>query len=90
MLSVRMTSRFRKSLKKVSGSGSFNRRGLKKVVETLSSEKKLDKNYKDHSLSGDMVYHRECHIEFDLLLIYRIEEDNLVLVNIGSHPELFG
>lgn len=85
-----MTSRFRKSLKKVSRSGSFDRIGLKKVVEILSSEKKLDKNYKDHSLSGDMICHRECHIEFDLLLIYRIEGDNLVLVNIGSHPDLFG
>jgi len=32
---------------------------------------------------------RECHIKPDLLLVYRIENGVLELVDIGSHSELF-
>jgi mRNA interferase YafQ len=60
------------------------------VVGLLSCEEKLNRKYQDHSLTGDMSGYRECHLEFDLLLIYKIEDANLVLVNIGNHPELFG
>lgn len=46
----------------------------------------------DHSLGGVYRGHRECHIEPDWLLIYRIKEDELVLVatHLGSHSELLG
>lgn len=90
MLSVRITVRFRKSLKRVSKSGSFDRMKLEKLVLMLSRGEKLGRNYRDHSLVGEMALYRECHIAFDLLLIYTIEADSLVLVNIGSHSELFG
>lgn len=45
---------------------------------------------RDHSLGGTYRGHRECHIEPDLLLVYRIDEDGLVLVatRTGSHSEL--
>ena len=47
----------------------------------------LEKN-KDHALSG----HRECHVLPDWLLIYRIDNDVLVLTlfRTGSHSDLFG
>ena len=90
MLSVRTVARFRKSLKRISKSGSFDSRKFEKVVTTLLHEEKLDRSYQDHSLTGSMSDYRECHIEFDLLLIYKIEDGNLVLVNIGSHSDLFG
>ena len=47
---------------------------------------------KDHELTGDWVGHRECHIQPDWLLIYRIEDDVLVLTlaRTGSHSDLFG
>ena len=50
-----------------------------------------DKN-RDHDLSGDWAGHRECHILPDWLLIYRIEDDVLVLTlaRTGSHSDLFG
>lgn len=90
MLSVRITVRFRKSLKRVSRSGSFDRIKLEKIVQKLSHEEGLGKSCQDHSLTGDMAEYRECHIAFDLLLVYKTEADSLVLVNIGSHSELFG
>jgi len=90
MLPVRTIARFRKALRKLSKSGSFNHSELEDVVQTLSQEKELDKSHRDHPLVGSMSCYRECHIEFDLLLIYKIEDRRLILVNIGSHPDLFG
>jgi len=90
MLSIQPTARFRKSLKKVSKSGSFEPATFNKIINALSCGEELPKNYKDHSLTGDMAGSRECHIEFNLLLIYRVEGGSLILANIGTHPELFG
>ena len=87
---VRSSSQFRKSLKRILKSGRFDRDEIQNVVEKIANEK-LDAKYEDHHLSGDMKDLRECHIRSDLLLIYKIEGNNLVLVlvNIGSHSDLF-
>ena len=51
----------------------------------------LPEQYKDHNLSGNYKGYRECHIEPDWLLIYKIENDiiTLTLVHIGTHSDLF-
>ena len=61
------------------------------VIRTLASGKKLDKKYNDHSLSGNWAGFRECHIQPDWLLIYRIDDDVLVLTlsRTGTHSDLF-
>ena len=46
--------------------------------------------YKDHQLSGNYKHYRECHIEPDWLLMYKIENYELQLARVGSHSELFG
>lgn len=55
----------------------------------MKGEELPDKN-KDHQLKGEMKDFRECHIEPDWLLIYRIEEEELVLcaTATGSHADL--
>ena len=72
------------------------KRGLKitlldAVIETLASGGALPEKNRDHALSGDYEGYRECHIAPDWLLIYRIEDDVLVLVlsRTGSHSDLF-
>ena len=52
----------------------------------------LPEKNKDHPLTGNWIGHRECHILPDWLLIYRIEDDVLVLTlaRTGSHSDLFG
>ena len=92
---VRNTSRFKKSLRKLSRSGNFDqklRETLAKVINTLTCGEILEPVFRDHELTGKFVGHRECHIKPDLLLIYYIENDDLVLVlvNLGSHNDLFG
>ncbi len=93
MYRVRYNKKFSKSLFRLM------KGGLKKTVQEkiegtiklLASGKKLDSGYRDHQLHGEFAEYRECHIQGDLLLMYRIidEELILVLINIGSHNNLF-
>jgi len=58
-------------------------------VSILLKEESLPKEAKDHSLQGNYANYREFHISGDLLVIYKIEEETLQLIRIGSHSELF-
>ena len=91
MLIIRYSSAYKKSYKRLSRSGKFPRKEVDEVIKFIQRGEKLDSIYRDHRLSGDMANNRECHIRSDLLLIYRIEENKLVLVlvNLGSHTDLF-
>ena len=64
---------------------------LVSVVMALANERPLEARHRDHSLSGEWIGYRECHVKPDLLLIYRKpDEESLWLVRLGSHSELFG
>ena len=60
------------------------------VLDILASGEKLDEKYCDHALQGALKDFRDCHIRPDLILIYRIYKDELILnaVRIGSHSDL--
>ena len=64
---------------------------LNAVLDMLSAGVPLPPNYKDHFLTGNLSGLRECHIEPDWLLIYRLEHDVLILTATatGSHSDLF-
>ena len=53
---------------------------LKNVVDKLSEGKKLEAKYRDHMLTGDYAGYRECHLQPDWLLVYKIVSDTLTLV----------
>lgn len=64
---------------------------LSAVVNLLAIDKPLPGKYQDHELSGRYKGIRECHLlPDDLLMYYKVEQDELVLVAIGSHSDLFG
>lgn len=65
---------------------------LEEVIAMLAMGEKLPDKHKDHALTGNWVGHRECHILPDWLLIYRIEDEVLVLTlaRTGTHSDLFG
>ena len=65
---------------------------LEDVVAALAMGELLPEKNKDHALSGNWAGHRECHILPDWLLVYRIENDVLVLTlaRTGTHSGLFG
>lgn len=87
---VKPTTQFKKDYKRAM------KRGLKielleKVVELLAMGEALPKKNRDHELSGNWIGHRECHIQPDWLLVYRVEDDVLVLTlaRTGTHSDLF-
>lgn len=94
MYTVRRTKQFERSFKRISRSGvkSKIKKEVAGVIDLIASGRTLAAKYKDHKLTGDHAQYRECHIRPDLLLIYYIEKEILVLVlfDIGSHAQLFG
>ena len=90
-LQVVFTSQFKKDYKQAM------KRHLKielldDIIRTLSEGEALPPENRDHILTGNWSSHRECHIQPDWLLIYRIEDDVLVLTlsRTGTHSDLFG
>lgn len=91
LLKIAQHTKFKSDSKKLIRSGMFRKADEKRlldVIQDLAQEKKLDAKFKDHSLIGNWKHYRECHIKPDLLLIYRVENDTLKLIRIGSHSEL--
>ena len=62
---------------------------IKEIMTKLAAEIPLEAKHRDHKLSGVYNDHRECHIEPDWLLIYRIESTQIVFVRTGTHSDLF-
>ena len=87
---VRRTKKFRKELKKMLKRGADLDK-LETVVKILAAGETLPPQYHDHALTGDLEGTRDCHITPDWLLLYRIENDVLVLTltRTGSHADLF-
>ncbi|MEK9179295.1 MAG: type II toxin-antitoxin system YafQ family toxin [Patescibacteria group bacterium] len=84
------TKRFQKSFKKVIHSGKIKREEIEFVIDILASGSQLASKYQDHALHGSLAGFRECHIKGNLLLMYYIKNQELVLVlfDIGNHSEL--
>ncbi len=64
---------------------------LVEVIAKLSGGHKLEAKYRDHALTGNYKGYRECHIQPDWLLVYKIENDMcvLLLVDTGTHADIF-
>lgn len=90
MLKIYQTNKFKKSLKRIRKRNE-DIDELKFVISELQNQRALDKKYLDHELSGQYRSYRECHVKNDLLLVYRIIENILVLelFDLGSHSDLF-
>jgi mRNA interferase YafQ len=59
------------------------------VVSLPVEDSVLPEKFHDHALGGEWKDHRDCHIKPDLVLIYRLpDEETIELVRLGSHSEL--
>ena len=88
MLKLTVRGQYKRDHKTILKRG-WNVGSLKTVLDVLLNEEKLDRKYHDHELSGNYVGYRECHIESDWLLIYKIADGQLKLQRTGSHSDLF-
>jgi mRNA interferase YafQ len=89
MLSIVYSTQFKKDFKKARRLPIAELKDLFSVVSILESGNALDAKYKDHILTGALSKFRECHIKPDCLLIYQIKNNELRLIRLGSHSELF-
>lgn len=87
---IEMSTKFKKDYKRIVKRG-YDVRLLQQVISILADGGELPAKYKDHSLTGDYVGYRECHITPDWLLVYKVVEHCLVLAltRTGSHSDLF-
>ena len=82
----------RKALKRYKRGGSFPEATFKELLTLLMSDRPLPINFKDHALQGVLSDKRECHIGFNLLVVYKRNEVLKVVTisGVGTHQELFG
>lgn len=90
MLEVVLSNQFRRDLKLAAKRG-YDLELLDLVVTKLANKETLPEKYKDHSLTGKYAGFRECHIQPDWLLVYRIDETEIILFlsRTGTHSDLF-
>lgn len=90
MLKIRFTNKMKCDVKLMKKRGKDISK-LEIILEKLALGEVLPDKNKDHQLKGEWQNFRECHIEPDWLLIYQIEESELILyaTATGSHADLF-
>lgn len=86
---VRQSTQFKRDIKRLTRQGADLAK-LETVVVCLVAELPLDERHRDHALTGNWRGYRDCHIEPDWLLLYRVVDDELQLTRTGSHAALFG
>ena len=87
---LKLTSQFKKDFKRMKKRG-CDPQLLKAVLDRLTVGESLPPECQDHALSGKYAGFRECHIQPDWLLVYRIEKEELelFLFRTGTHSDLF-
>lgn len=92
MLKIEFTGQFKKDYKRAVKRG-CNPEALETVITILVNEQPLPEKYRDHALTNSRHYKnmRECHIEPDWLLVYKVLKETLILrlIRTGSHSDLF-
>lgn len=87
---IKPTTRFQKDLKRIQRRG-YDISLLTDIIKKLASGEQLPEKNRDHNLSGNYSGCRECHITPDWLLVYEIDNGELILylTRTGSHSDLF-
>jgi mRNA interferase YafQ len=89
MLKLEYSSQFKKDFKKIAKLAIPDVVEVGHVISTLQKSELLAAKYVDHSLTSNWMGYRDCHLKPDLVLIYKVTPDVLMLARIGSHSEVF-
>ena len=82
------TRQLKKDLKLAKRRGK-NIEKFKIIAHTLLDGQPPDPIHRDHRLLGNFAGRRDCHIESDWLIIYKIDGNNLIFERMGTHSDLF-
>jgi mRNA interferase YafQ len=83
------TKAFERDVKRLRKRGKDMER-LLTVIEALRLRNPLDPRQRDHALSGDWQGFRDCHVEPDWVLVYRLDDEAVYLTRTGTHSDIFG
>jgi len=82
------TNRFKKDVQTAKKRGKQMSK-LREIMTKLIMAEPLDEKHRDHVLIGAYTGRRECHIEPDWLLIYKLDENEIIFERTGTHSDLF-
>jgi len=88
MRRVILSNAFEKDVKLMKKRG-YAMEKLGAVMQALAATGMLEERFKDHPLRGNYQGYRECHLQPDWLLIYKITDEELRLARTGTHSDLF-
>jgi mRNA interferase YafQ len=88
MLAFRITGRFEKEFRLAVRRGKDVSK-LQAVMRALVQEVPLDPRLRDHALKGEFAGRRECHVEPDWLLMYKLDPGVVIFERTGTHADLF-
>ena len=88
MLKVQRTTQFKRDFKKIKKQHK-DIETLREIMQKLQNQEPLDPKHNDHPLTGEFKDLRDCHIEPDWILLYRVMADTIYFERTGSHSDLF-
>ena len=92
MLTIKIEKSFKKDIARDKKSGHYNQDDfelLKLIINNLQNKKKIDEKFKRHPLKGAMKGFESIHIKNDWLLIFKVDDNFLHLVMLGSHTQVY-
>lgn len=90
MRQIKSVRQFKKDFKRVKGDIQFDQDEFQRCIELIRNFSTLDPKYEDHPLKGDYKGFRAFHLSPDIVVIYFIDKQEIILARIGSHSNLFG
>ncbi|MCR8711194.1 type II toxin-antitoxin system RelE/ParE family toxin [Aliarcobacter butzleri] len=92
MFEIIIEKSFKKDIQRDKLCGKYSKNDfeiLKILINSLQNEETIDKIFKRHSLKGDLLGYESIHIKNDWLLIFKVEDNFLYLVMLGSHSQVY-
>lgn len=88
MLKPAYTNQFKKELDLMIRRGK-DRLKIAAVITALIEQRLLEPKHRVHALIGNFKGRMDCHVEPDWLLIYKIDDDEIIFERTGTHSDLF-
>lgn len=92
MLQLLIEKSFKKDIERDKLSGKYSKKDfvvLKLIIDALQQQEEIDSIYKRHPLKGELLGYESIHIKYDWVLIFKIVENQLILVMLGSHTQVY-
>lgn len=88
MLKIRLYQKYQKQLAKLTKKNKPRLKTITYIESLLIAQKPIPSEYNDHPLNGNLSGYYDVHIEPNLILVYTIVADTVVMVALVNHDDL--